>query len=208
LLTIAVPILGIIVSLLALAISLMSVKDMFSTMGIRAKSIVGISAFMVILAIFFYFSPGWKYAVIITATACLTILSLGGNASTLGWLTILAQLATFVYLLGPDFGSNQIVSFGPGAFVYAGACPTAANSIDLTYGTWFNAQSYQSDNVYDQPGNPNRQYWGFCDLSFLEWKMLVALIEIALSGSLFVLYTIASFTAPGAMTDASKPLLG
>jgi hypothetical protein len=188
-------------------------------MGVRAKSIVAISALMVILGVFFFFSGvGWKFGAIVSATACLTILSLGGSSSTLAWLTLLSQLATFIYLLGPAFGNNEIFSFGSGAFNAMAACdaptPDASYQVsdDAMSVGWFDAQSYGSDKHHyaaRMPGNPAVSKWGYCARPFIEWKVLVALLEIVLSGTLFVLYTIASFTTPGPVLDgARKPLLG
>jgi len=174
---IAIPLFGILFSLVGFLMALASLRHTFSALGLLQRFTVILMIPTLLLHFFLYFgsNEGWKYGAFLAASMCVTIASFGLDNKFLSRFALFFNMAVLLFLVGPNLGNNVIFSAGSGVFSSISQCGGDQGWVNH----WSINNVGMTSSVTDW--NPQQQTWGFCAPGFLTWQGLVAVFVIVLT---------------------------
>jgi hypothetical protein len=199
---IVVPLFGILFSLIAFLVSVLSIRHVWAGLSMPQKIGVILTIPILFACFFLYFgsNSGWKYAAFTMMSVCLTACAMAIEVKFLTQFSIYFNLAVLLFLVGPPLGGNLLFSAGNGVFSAVSSCADT----DPNWANHWTIQNVGQDASVTN-WNPAINYWGFCAPGFMSFQAFNAIFLIVLYFFFSVIHLCQAFSVAG---PSGEPLLG
>jgi len=186
------PIILTLLTILGVILCLVVVSSRFAEFGRGEMAIVALSVALIFFGVFYYFSSGWQYGVIIALSCCVGILCLGASYRPVRWFCVYVQVALFLAMLG--WGQGNLLWGNWGAGILDSSTVTCnsfyyGDYFSRTSTTSFKWSSYQAAARAGADWSLQNMNWGYCDQNWWVALWVFGAIGICLSAMLLAGHT-------------------